>query len=723
MKKNRPGARRWLRRTLTVAVSAALVLATGSAGIAGADAGPSLTVTPSTDLAPDGSTEITIKGTGFRPDGNGGNGYGLRIGPALSTLKDPGTANGYQLARLVKKGAVGNQVPLGDDGSFSYKAKVKAVYDGSDGRNHDAAAEPFSVYTFAWRGDDSSFDTATPIRFRGTVDPPPPTGDGKPGLYWGFKLSWRNYLKNFAGTTTPQGGAILDPSDKFSDPKPYVWPLESADYDASTSTGTVRYRGAVHFAMPAHFIWDIGLADPVVTFTGPGKATLGMTVNYKFYGTQDKPEKVQPPTKAVIANLDVSGPAAQTADAAVAKIAKATLTDAGAASFNGFYNAGAELDTGDIVFPGKAGPAVPAITVAPASVAQGGSVQVTGTGFTAGEDVALSLRGQPAGSAKADASGGFTAAVAVPAELAPGEYSVAAAGSVSKASAAAKITVTARNVPPPAEGCTLTPQNATKGDLLWGFKKSFREYVGTSLTGGPAKGNSITAGDGAEITGTDRAVADGVPDPDGIPTGAYRFPAKAVRYASPSDFSVQYQGKVTFAYPAHFFTMILANPAVTVSGETGVLKADVRLVAQPGAPASSVDLPQATLAKLTLSGAQRQPGEGTLLVSGIGAKLASSDAFAGFYQTGAELDPATVGIAASCAAPPPLGGDASGTGGTGGGSGQDLVPPLKFRPESDTGALASTGADAWPPLYLGLSLLLGGAALVFVAQTRRKAKS
>ncbi|WP_440902281.1 HtaA domain-containing protein [Actinosynnema sp.] len=195
--------------------------------------------------------------------------------------------------------------------------------------------------------------------------------------------------------------------------------------------------------------------------------------------------------------------------------------------------------------------------------------------------------------------------------------------------------------------CGLTQTTVGKDDLLWGFKKSFRQYVGVGIGG--SAGSSITAADGATITAVDEVVRDGKPNPTGVPTGAYRFSFQGAEFRTKSDFTARYRGEVEFSYPAHFFTLVLKDPSIEVSGATATMRADIALCADPGTPAQPVDLPDVALANLNPGGGSHVGAAGSLSWTGVPATLTSAEAFAGFYQAGTALDPVALVIAADCA--------------------------------------------------------------------------
>ncbi len=600
-----------LRRWAAVAVAAAVLGALGAPPASAATA-PAVTVTPATGLDPAG-TSITVKGTGFAPDANDGKGFGVRVGPAKDDVRAR-TATGFQVSKLVKKDAVGVQIPLNADGSWELTVPVKAEYT-SAGTTYNAASRPFSVYVFGWDTPDLTWDSTTVLKFTGAGDPPPAATTG---LDWGLKQTWRSYIERFGGTATADRGATATPS-------PYRWPAGPSTFDGKTGKGSVAFGGRITFTLEPHLIWNFELSNPKVTFAGDGTGKLSATVGYSFYGTKAAPEQVRAPSEVDFADLKFTAAPRQEGANVVADIASATLTEAGAGAFAGFYPAAADLDAGRLVFPAKIGGTEPPATTTPP-----------------------------------------------PSSTTP--------------------------TTPPA--CALSPGALTQGNLLWGFKKSFRSYVG----GGT--GTTITATEGAAVTTVDEVAG------KAIPTGAYRFPLGSGQYTAAGEFTARFGGQVAFSYPAHFFTLVLANPKVTVAQGKGTLYADVELKTTAGAPSPPVSKPGVALANLDLATATTTPGAGTLTVSAIKAALTSSDAFAGFYQAGDALDEPTVTLAASCATLPPAGNP--GGPGAPGGAGTDLVPDVAFRPAD----LASTGVGL-TGLYWGLALLAAGGSLLL--WTRRRA--
>ncbi|WP_067200623.1 esterase-like activity of phytase family protein [Microbacterium sp. XT11] len=127
------------------------------------------------------------------------------------------------------------------------------------------------------------------------------------------------------------------------------------------------------------------------------------------------------------------------------------------------------------VFPDDSEPAEPAaISLSTASVAAGGAVEVTGTGFPASSTVRIELHSDPVvlGTAATDADGALRFSATIPAETAPGAHEiVAVSGDVTARSA---LTVTAAasggaTAPEPGRGVESRPGDlaTSGGDAAW----------------------------------------------------------------------------------------------------------------------------------------------------------------------------------------------------------------------------------------------------------------
>jgi len=159
------------------------------------------------------------------------------------------------------------------------------------------------------------------------------------------------------------------------------------------------------------------------------------------------------------------------------------------------------------------GPSPAALSFSVPQAAPGTAVLLTGTGFQAGETVAVLFNGAPVGTSTADTSGKISVNLTVP-SLAPGQYVAEATGQTSTFTANATFMVTAAGATPvataagtPAATASATPApSATPGavanapamahddryfsqtgyrvddDQVWGF---FQQYGGLSTFGYP----------------------------------------------------------------------------------------------------------------------------------------------------------------------------------------------------------------------------------------------
>lgn len=165
------------------------------------------------------------------------------------------------------------------------------------------------------------------------------------------------------------------------------------------------------------------------------------------------------------------------------------------------------------------------------------------------------------------------------------------------------------------------------GDVNWGFKASFLNYI----TGPIAKGSYEATG-GA--------------------TPGFNFPG-ATGTADGDSFSISVNGGVHFRGhdygQGHLLELSIGNIRIARSGSTGTLTADVTSRAlsdegENGAPGPSNSYSNVVVANLDFGGAGPVVEGGTTTYSNISAKLDSTavKAFADFYQPGEALDPVTI---------------------------------------------------------------------------------
>ncbi|MFD4675519.1 HtaA domain-containing protein [Lentzea sp. NPDC058450] len=358
--------------------------------------------------------------------------------------------------------------------------------------------------------------------------------------------------------------------------------------------------------------------------------------------------------------------------------AELTLTEEATRALNGAPPA----TTATLTYP----VAAPTLTLKQSEIEQNGTLSFTATGFGGNEQVSL----DDLGTFTTNAEGSVQAEART--TKAPGQHTVTATGHTSKRTATATYTVKAK-------GCEAT--QVDKGTVLWGFKKSFRDYIGKG------SGNSITGTNGAVVTDQDAT-----PNANGVTTGAHQYAFDQAQFTDKNRFEVQFRGTITFSYPAHFFTIQLSNPKVAVQNSTGKLKADVELQTSGQTPGKPTKLTGVDLADLDLSKATTSDNAGVLTVTGVRATLTNSEAFAGFYGAGDKLDDLTLTLGSSCAQLP----DQPGPAVQPPQAPQDLVPPLAFRPQG----LANTGASPLVALALGIVLLGSGIVLLVTTSPGRR---
>ncbi|MFS8102252.1 HtaA domain-containing protein [Lentzea alba] len=466
---------------------------------------------------------------------------------------------------------------------------------------------------------------------------------------------------NFTGVTSPsqpQQGSL-------------TWPVK-ADWTGTPSDGAIGqtwpYAGGVQ--------------------NGP--------LNAQFNGRFDFPEPnariTKPRVEATKLTAEVNGVSVHLADLkpgqptfngnnATLQINDVKLTEAGGQALN--LPTGTALAPATLTYP----VAAPTLTLAQTEIAPNGTLTFNGKGFSTNEQVTLNQN-----TYTADTSGGIAGQLQTTAG--PGTHTLTATGVTSKRTASATYTVKAQ------QSCEIT--TITKGTLLWGFKKSFRDYIGKG------SGNSITGSEGAIVTDVDASPS------TGVTTGAHQYPFRQATYGSPTQYDVQFGGKITFAYPAHFFTIHLANPKVAITGTKGELKADVELVTSGPTPGKPTKLVGVELADLDLTTAKTTNTDGVLTVTGVKTTLTNSEAFAGFYGAGDKLDDLTLTSGSACSSlptpPAPAGPPQAPQ------QPQDLVPPLNFRPNR----LANTGASPLVPLIAGIVLLGSGIALTTATRSANR---
>lgn len=179
-------------------------------------------------------------------------------------------------------------------------------------------------------------------------DPPKPTPVTRPviagGIDWGFKASWRAYV-----LTAPPAGSqeVLEGATATG---PLTSPATTYGFPGSGGSLTavpggavdalaLGSEGAVKWAKPGHGISEVRFSDLKIEIGDDGSWLVG-----------DVKTEIGPPAESKdvrIAELETAAatPAwSDGGDTVTWSEVPATLTEAGAASFSGFYEAGTELD-------------------------------------------------------------------------------------------------------------------------------------------------------------------------------------------------------------------------------------------------------------------------------------------------------------------------------------------------------------------------------------------
>ncbi|MEV4872050.1 HtaA domain-containing protein [Streptomyces syringium] len=237
--------------------------------------------------------------------------------------------------------------------------------------------------------------------------------------------------------------------------------------------------------------------------------------------------------------------------------------------------------------------------------------------------------------------------------------------------------------------------NVLDGNLDWGVKKSFRDYVTGPIAGGKAElsAGAVKSGDG------------------------YRFPKGRGTYdAKASSLDANFTGAVRFTGHEGQLDLKFSDLKVKANGTTGTLLADVSAKARAtGKVTRTDDMP---VAKLKLPAGALKARNGVVSLSAVPATLTAqgAKAFDNMYKEGQALDPLTAAVSVDKSAKLPGGGTgkssvaAGTTGGSGGVTGG-----------TGTAALAATGADTpTGPLLGGAgALLLAGGTAVYAARRRQ----
>ncbi len=231
-------------------------------------------------------------------------------------------------------------------------------------------------------------------------------------------------------------------------------------------------------------------------------------------------------------------------------------------------------------------------------------------------------------------------------------------------------------------GVASAADTVTAGELNWGVKQSFRNYIA-----GPIAHGTITPADGTTVA----------------QDGSYLFPADDGTVDGGAVFA-DFGGSVHFTGHAGQLDMLIEDIRIDLDGATGVLVADVTSRGF-GATAPTV-YDDVEFATLDLTGITPTVAGTETTWTAIPATLteAGSPAFAGFYAAGSAIDPVTFTVDTAATDPGPGDGEPPA-----GAQEQELtvtVPSVVPEPEPGSFGWSITGDGS--AVSLGQASLQGG---------------
>ncbi|MFF9341847.1 MULTISPECIES: HtaA domain-containing protein [unclassified Streptomyces] len=223
----------------------------------------------------------------------------------------------------------------------------------------------------------------------------------------------------------------------------------------------------------------------------------------------------------------------------------------------------------------------------------------------------------------------------------------------------------------------------------WGVRRTFREYV----TGAIAQGE-WTLADGAQDGGA-----------------LFRFPSGTGRYdPAAGTLDASFAGSVRFT--GTHLDLTLARVAVTVTGGTGTLAADV----------TSAGKTEKAVPLVTFAAGRLAPENGLAVVTEAPATLTEGGAraFGGMYKAGTAMDPVSLAVstdpAVALPALPDLGSDPTTT------PSAAASPAPSATPSASAAPVAAASSDSGAPaaVYAGIAAAVLAAALAAYALPRRR---
>lgn len=207
-----------------------------------------------------------------------------------------------------------------------------------------------------------------------------------------------------------------------------------------------------------------------------------------------------------------------------------------------------------------------------------------------------------------------------------------------------------------APAASAAPGDVASGTLSWGFKQSFRNYVGSQTAALPPIG-ALPMGERITLRAPAQFDLDGTPaTPSNTSTPnetlPYLLPAAGGTVTDAANLRIETAGGVDYHFPSHFFEIGISNVAVVVAGGQVTLEADIDSVVtgsfgdfeegefhETGVTVGTVANPVVTL------------GSDTVTVSGTGVTLTAEGAQFLPYSVGDPLDDFTVTATVAAEAP------------------------------------------------------------------------
>lgn len=481
---------------------------------------------------------------------------------------------------------------------------------------------------------------------------------------WGIKQSFRNYIKGniahgswgangigFTGDERGQGAFTFTPTKASVEGDSVVIPFN----------GNLSFKGH-------NGVLDMNLSDFQVHASG-NRAEI--SVDYVSYeldrSAMARGQEIRGDNE-VIAIIDLQNPV-KPESGSVNLTGSTTLTQGGNRLFTGFYEPGEALDpssgtvgldgscaagkgTGDVPtsitgkFTGfneeamailsETNDTMNGITTFMGNTEKFLSQLKSFYGDSAGNSGGIAAGGSNGASHSAAQKGGDTKSTGASTASGNGSQSAGTKAETGTQAAGAAAAGSAGNGD---EKCEAT--GVTQASAAWGVKKSFQSYITGSIAQGRWDLNAV----GYE---NERFTFNGN-------SGAVNGNAGSIQYSGSMHFS-GHHGKLD---------LNISNLAVTFNGNSGQLIGDVSSSNMEG---EKKDFGRTVIGDLSFSsldvGENSLQGEASVALSETG-----SEAFAGFYEPGTQLDPlsisADLGGSADCAA---VTGGGSGAGGTSGGS-------------------------------------------------------